>query len=402
MKILSVLIMSVLLGACGQSSMDNVETVTVGSGLFEITLFAKGELRAAESTPIKPPQGSRNPRTIEWMVPDNSWVTKGDLVARFDSSNAQRGTQDVGIELSKVDLQVLSKQRELDRQLGELGNELELVDIEKLMADEFSIDNELAYSRFEIIDAMRDKDLLDYRSGHLEGKKGTYRDREGAEEAVLNAARATQESKYAEHKNQLDNSAIYAPHDGFFVYEKTWFGQKIDVGSTLFPGNKIASIPDLEQMEAVLHVLETEAVGIAEGLSAVVTIDAFPDRPLQGSITKISATASPIERDSPVKYFTVTVTLDKADPDWITPESQVEASIAINRIEDTIFIPNQAIFSGEDGDWVLKRKGRGLLRQEVELGLRGANRSQIISGLDKDSEIALFPPKESSPDGGRS
>lgn len=396
MKPFAALITCLILIACGQSDADKVETVVVGSGLFEIILRAEGELRAAESTPIKPPLGSRHPRTIEWMVPDNSWVTKGDVVARFDSSSARRGTRDVGIELSKVDIQVMAKQRELQRQLGELGNELELVDIEKIMADKFSIDSELAYSRHEIIDAMRDKQLLDYRSGHLEGKKGTYRDREGAEVAVLNAARATQESKYQEHQTQLDNSEIRAPHDGFFVYEKTWFGQKIDVGSTVFPGNKIASIPNLEKMEAVLHVLETESVGIVENQAAVVIIDAFPDRPLSGTISKISATASPIERDSPVKYFKVTISLDKADPDWITPESQVAASIAISRIEDTIFVPNQSIFSDGSGDWVFVRKGGGLEKQEIELGLRGANRSQIISGLEKGTEIALFPPSANS------
>jgi HlyD family secretion protein len=396
MKILTVLIMGLALAACGQSAADKVETVVVGSGLFEITLQAEGELRAAQSTPIKPPPGSNQPRTIEWMVPDNSWVTKGELVARFDASFAERGTRDVGIELSKVDIQVLAKQRELERQLGELGNELELVDIEKIMAETFSVDNELAYSRFEIIDAMRDKELLDYRSEHLEGKKDTYRDREGAEEAVLKAARATQESKFQEHKMQLDNSEIRAPHDGFFVYEKTWFGQKIGVGSTVFPGNKIASIPNLEKMEAVLYVLETEAVGIVENQSAVVIIDAFPDRPLSGTVVKISATASPNERNSPVKYFTVTIALDKADPDWITPESQVAATIAINRIEDTIFVPNQAIFTDSNGDWVLLRKGRDLEKQEIELGLRGANRSQVVSGLEKGAEIALFPPADSS------
>lgn len=399
MRVLLILSMTLILVACGQSAADKVETVVVGSGLFEITLHATGELRAAESTPIKPPPGSRNPRTIEWMVPDNSWVTEGEVVARFDASLAARGTRDVGIELSKVDIQVLSKQRELQRLLGELGNELELVDIEKLMADEFSIDNELAYSRHEIIDAMRDKVLLDYRSGHLEGKKGTYRDREGAEVAVLNAARETQESKFQEHQSQLDNSEIAAPHDGFFVYEKTWFGQKVDVGSTVFPGNKIASIPNLEKMEAVLNVLETEAVGIVEEQSTTVIIDAFPDRPLHGTVTKISATASPIERNSPVKYFSVTVTLDKADPDWITPESQVTATIAIKRIEDTIFVPNQAIFSDGSGDWVLLRKGGKLEKHEIELGLRGANRTQIVSGLEKDSKIALFPPAEGVPQG---
>lgn len=399
MKLLLVISMALLLAACGQSVVDKVETVVVGSGLFEIVLYAKGELRAAESTPIKPPPGSRNPRTIEWMVPDNSWVTKGEVVARFDTSSAARGSRDVGIELSKVDIQVLSKQRELQRQLGELGNELELVDIEKIMAEKFSIDNELAYSRHEIIDAMRDKELLNYRSGHLEGKKGTYRDREGAEEAVLNAARATQESKLQEHQAQLENSEIGAPHDGFFVYEKTWFGQKIDVGSTVFPGNKIANIPNLDKMEAVLNVLETEAVGIVEKQSATVFIDAFPDRPLHGIITKISATASPIARNSPVKYFNVTVTLDNADPDWIRPESQVTATIAISRIEDTIFVPNQAIFSDGNSNWVLLRKGGSLEKQEIVLGLRGANRSQIVSGLEKDAQIALFPPSESSPAG---
>ena len=396
MKYFPVLTLILALAACGQASQLGVETVAVGSGLFKITLHADGELRAAESTPIKPPSGSRNPRTIEWLVPDNSWVTRGQIVARFDASLAERGVQDVGIELSKVDIQVLAKQRELERLLGELGNELDLVDIEKVMADEFSFDNLLAYSRYEIIDAMRDKELLEYRSGHLEGKKDTYRDWEGAEEAVLNAARKTQESKYQEHKSQLDNSEVRAPHDGFFVYEKTWFGQKIDVGSTVFPGNKIATIPNLEKMEAVLHVLETEAIGISAGQSAQVIIDAYPDRPLSGKISHISATASPIARDIPVKFFTVTVALDDADPEWIKPESLVSAVVAIDRIENTIFIPNQAIFSDGSGDWVFVRKGRDLVRREIQLGLRGANRSQILSGLEKDAKIALYQPGDST------
>jgi len=392
----TVLTLILALAACGQTSQVGVETVSVGSGLFEITLHADGELQAAEATPIKPPPGSRNPRTIEWLVPDNSWVSKGQIVARFDASLAQRGVQDVGIELSKVDIQVLAKQRELERLLGELGNELDLVDIEKVMADEFSFENELAYSRYEIIDAMRDKELLDYRSGHLEGKKDTYRDREGAEEAVLNAARKTQESKYQEHKSLLDNSEVRAPHDGFFVYEKSWFGQKLDVGSTVFPGNKIATIPNLEKMEAVLHVLETEAIGITEGQSAQVIIDAYPDKPLSGKVSHVSATASPIARDIPVKFFTVTVALNEADPEWIKPESLVSAVIAIDRIENTIFIPNQAIFSDGSGDWVFVRKGGGLIRQDIQLGLRGANRSQILSGLETDAEIALYLPGDST------
>lgn len=381
------------LAGCGANEVDSVETLELASEVFSISLISRGELRAAESTPIQPPPGSRNPRTIEWLAPNYGWVREGEVVARFDISDAELRARQAGLEIDKVDLQVLGKERELERQLSELGNQLDLVEIEKLMADTFTIDNELAYSRFEIIDAMRDKALLEYKSGHFEGKKDNYSDLQNAEVAVLNAQRSTQESQYQEHKSLLDQFEVRAPHDGFFVYEKTWWGQQVDVGSTVFPANKIASIPNLGKMEAVLYVLETEAVGLAMGQEVTVNIDAFPGRPLSGKVSAISATAAPIERENPVKYFTVTVGLDQSDPEWITPDAAVTAEIHITRIAETIAVPNQAVFQDEEGDWVLLRDGGKLVRQAVELGVRGANRSQVLNGLQAGDEIALFPPE---------
>jgi HlyD family secretion protein len=378
--------------ACRPSETSQVELLTIAPGNFIISLITQGELRAAESTPIMPPQGSRNPRTIQWLAADNSWVKAGEVITRFDVSDAERQADVAGLEVDKVDLQVVGKQRELDRLLTELGNQMELVDIEKIMADEFAIENELAYSRFEIIDAMRNKELLDYRSGHLENKKDNYSDRQGAEVAVLEAQRATQESKLQEQNTLLENQLVRAPHDGYFVLEKNWFGLHSDVGSTVFPGSKFASIPNLGKMEAVLNVLETEAVGLATGQSATVVIDAFQDRKLEGTVSSISATASPIERESPVKYFTVVVSLDEADPQWIKPGAIVTAEIRINELNDTIAIPNQALFQKDDSNWVLLNKRGKLEHQTVQLGVRGANRSQVVAGLEPGDEIALFPP----------
>jgi len=387
-----VMLLCLLLSACGSGAADQVETLEVRNGEFVISLLAKGELRAAESTPIKPPAGSNDPRTISWLAPNFSTVREGEVIARFDVSNAERGATETGIELNKVDIQVMAKERELERLLSELGHELELVDIEKLIADQFTIEDSLAYSRHEIIDATRNKELLDYRSGHLDNKKGRYSERQSAEVEVLGAVRATQETQNQEHQQQINQSEIRAPHDGFLVYEKTWWGLQIDVGSTVFPGNKIASIPNLDKMEAVLKVLETEAVGLDEGQAVDLKIDAYPDRPLTGIVNSISATAAPIDRDSPVKYFTVIVALDISDPDWITPDAQIRAEIHINRLDDAITIPNQAVFQDQSGDWVLVRSGRDLERRKVTLGLRGATRSQVTAGLEPGEEIALYPP----------
>lgn len=384
-----------LCSACNRKDEFGVETLQIQSGEFIISLISNGELRAAESTPIMPPPGSSNPRTIQWLAPDNSWVKSGEVVARFDVSDAERQADSAGIEVDKVDLQVVGKQRELDRLLAELGNQLELVDIEKIMADEFAIENEIAYSRFEIIDAMRNKELLDYRSGHLEDKKGNYSDRQSAEVAVLEAQRATQESKLNEQQGLLENQLVRAPHDGYFVLEKNWFGQHAAVGSTVFAGSKFASIPNLQKMEAVLNVLETEAVGLAIGQSVSVVVDAFPDRVLDGKVSSISATAAPIERENPVKYFTVVVALDDADPEWIKAGAIVRAEIRINQVADTIAIPNQAVFQKDSSHWVLLLEGRKLVHRTVKLGLRGANRSQVLEGLEAGDEIALFPPESS-------
>ena len=75
-----------------------------------------------------------------------------------------------------------------------------------------------------------------------------------------------------------------------------------------------------------------------------------------------------------------------------TQPAIVTAEIAINRIGDTIAVPNQALFKDGEVDWVLVRDGGGFERRDVELGVRGANRSQVLGGLQAGEQIALFPP----------
>jgi multidrug efflux pump subunit AcrA (membrane-fusion protein) len=166
------------------------------------------------------------------------------------------------------------------------------------------------------------------------------------------------------------------------------------VGITAWPHNKIASIPNLEKMEAVLLVHETDAVGLAVGQPVDLTVDAYPDRSLSGTVNGISPTAAPIERNNPVKYFSATVAIDQSDPQWITPGAKVRAEIHISRIDETIAVPNQVLFQGGEGDWVLVLEGRDLNRRSVTLGTRGAYRSQVTAGLEPGDEIALHPPEQ--------
>ena len=59
-------------------------------------------------------------------------------------------------------------------------------------------------------------------------------------------------------------------------------------------GTVLLVIADLGTMEAWVEVDETEVVDVELGQPAQITIDAFPDRKLSGSVRSISATAAPM------------------------------------------------------------------------------------------------------------
>jgi len=111
-------------------------------------------------------------------------------------------------------------------------------------------------------------------------------------------------------------------------------------------------------------------------------------------VSCISPTAAPIERNNPVKYFSATVAIDQADPEWITPGAKVQAEIHISRIDEAIAIPNQVLFQGDEGDWVFALEGGDLKKRSVTLGTRGAYRSQVTAGLEPGDEIALHSPEQ--------
>ena len=116
--------------------------------------------------------------------------------------------------------------------------------------------------------------------------------------------------------------------------------------------------------------------------------------PITGELKSISATAAPVERDNPVKYFTVLVALEDADPSWIIPGAIVTATINISEVADTVAVPNQALYREGEQDWVLVREAGELVRRDVDLGLRGPNRSEVVGGLEPGDQVALFPPGE--------
>ena len=107
--------------------------------------------------------------------------------------------------------------------------------------------------------------------------------------AVLEAQRKQQEAKLHQAeaqrdlaRNDLDNTVIRAPVDGVVGNKGVQLGQYVKTGTQL-----LAVVP-LPEIYVVANFKETQLRRMMPGQRAEVTIDAFPDAPIEGRIESVS------------------------------------------------------------------------------------------------------------------
>ena len=183
-----------------------------------------------------------------------------------------------------------------------------------------------------------------------------------------------------------------APHDGLLLLEKKWSGEPTFVGDSVWPGQKIAEIPDLSQVEAKVFVLEADAAGLKPGLAARLAIEGRPGAEFVAQVSRVDALAKPREQGSPVKYFETTLALDRTDPAVMTPGERVRAVILLESVEDVIAVPRGALFEKDGKRVVYRREGGAFQPVEVTVGRNSVSRVVVEKGLEAGDRVALRDP----------
>jgi len=385
------LILIILLNviACAQSDNERILTVKVKAQPLIIDVPASGELEAKQSTPISVPAGIFEPQQLSWMVEENAFVKKGDVVARLDDTKYRYERQQKALEKNQIKLDEGVKSDELQRDKSDLTSDKSLIKEELDIAEAYTIDDVRLYSKNETIDKMKNKDYLEAKLSNNEWKFDRYENKAKTEMELLALKQQEVATKITMYQTSLDKMEVTAPHDGVFVLTKNWRGEKTQIGQMLFPGHKFASLPDLSELQAKLYVLENESINIKQGQPVEITLDASPNRRLKGTITAIEPVAKVKDRENPVKYFQMTATLEKTDSDVMRVGEQIKARVIISKTDNAIAIPNIAINKGLDNHFVYLLKGGEFIKQDVAIKQRGASLSWIEQGLSEGDEIAL-------------
>ncbi len=397
MKLLieKILIISIsfLLLSCEKDE-KNTPEIIIHSMDTQFSIIADGELEAVKSTPIVATAKTQKPQVIAWIAPQHSYVNKGDIIARFDGVPFQMEVDEAEYEMNKLMFTRAKKQRELGLSIEDFSNEEAVVDFEYLMAQKFNIDNPMLYTKIEMIDASDNEEFLEAKSKHLQKMGGYYQDKSVSEVGLIDSQSQLQQDKVSMNKSNLSQLEVRAPHAGIVVLKKSWDGSIPQAGKSVFPGTKLASLPDLSKMKAKIYVPEIEAVGIKKDQGVDIRLHAFPNILFTGIISQISKTAQPKERDNPVKYFIITVLLNEHDELRLLPGQRVAATIYTSKKSQSLVVPIQTIFRKGDKSWVYlkNRNNNEFAEKSINTGMCSTSQCVIKSGLVENDIIALIQP----------
>ena len=218
------------------------------------------------------------------------------------------------------------------------------------------------------------------------------RDIRPATRAARNLVIAEQQGEQAKLDKQdtaLQMMELRSPADGTFIYASTPWGGKLGKGKRVFPGTPVGLLPLRGKGSARLYIAETDAVGLAEGQTAHLTLDAAPARVFDATLTSVSAIASPLKRDNPQKFITVEATINDIDPDIMRVGSQLQARSVTGQVADSIVVPAQAVYGDNADAYVFVAASGQPEKRSVTLGQRSPDLVEIVDGLRSGERVVL-------------
>jgi multidrug efflux pump subunit AcrA (membrane-fusion protein) len=371
------------------------EWLEVDRGPLVVGAETSGTLRAVRSDLLGPPlvDGVWNYK-ISFLAPEGTEVAAGTPVVRFDTTDLERQMLEkeaerdaASAELDKLRTEVHRDRRDAELRLAEAEARLRKAELKVEVPAELVGANELAASRIDL-------ELASDEVAHL-GRRIELLALQGrARIAALAERRDRAAARVAEIGATIGRMTVQAPSAGTVIHYASRNREKPKVGDTVWMRDKVVEIPDLARMEAEGEIDEADAGRIVPGLPVALRLDAHPDRLYRGRVSGVRDSVQRRSSASPEKVVRIEIALDETDPERMRPGMRFQGEIEVERIEDALRAPADAVFGGPGGA-VAFRDGRiGLEPVRPEIGLRAGDWVQVLDGLEAGDRLAARPPPD--------
>jgi len=324
-------------GSEADSSTDVRRTARVSLGELSETISATGVIRPVTGAEVN--VGSRISGTVVSLpVEVGDRVQTGQVLAELDATallaEADEARADVNLSMPRVELA-----------------ESTLARRQKLATKGLASDEDLEIAR---------RDLAVAR-------------------AQLEANRARLRSAEIE----LDYTRITAPIDGVVAEVSTREGETV---AAAFAAPNFVTIIDIDRVEVLAYVDETDIGRVSLGQHATFTVDTYPDAEFPARVVAIQPRA---ELQGSVVNYVVRLEFDRI-PDFILrPEMTAHVRIVVDERDAVLTAPRAAIKRQTGRQFVVLRRDGEWIEQDVRTGWRSDTTVELLSGVREGDVLEL-------------
>lgn len=192
-------------------------------------------------------------------------------------------------------------------------------------------------------------------------------------------------------RSELAKTLVYAPMDGIVTSLRVKTGERV-VGTGTMAGTEIMTIADLDRMELVVNLGQSDICNVKPGDPALIRPDAAPSLCLQGHVAKIAVCATGGVQNGAGSDFEVRISIDPQDGIKLLPGMSAAVTIFTGSKNDILTVPLQAVIvrDGQEMVWIIGGDRR-VHSAPIGCGIQDFNTVEVTGGLD-GSELLVTGP----------
>ena len=182
-----------------------------------------------------------------------------------------------------------------------------------------------------------------------------------------------------------ESTRIVAPVDGEVISLSLYPGRPVE------PFRTVIVIADPSAVEVSASLSIDQLRDITEGQEVTVFLSASPDRTWTGAVRRLPypyGTGGSIESPAGVDNST-RISLG-GDVDEVKLGDLVRVTIVLQEKDDALWLPPDAVRVFQGREFVIVQEGERQRRVDVELGIKGQDRVEILKGL-REGQVVVAP-----------
>ena len=228
------------------------------------------------------------------------------------------------------------------------------------------------------------------------------------EAPATDAALAQQAAAVAQAQAQVDNAqraldqtVLTAPIDATVTAVNGKVGDQASSGasgaSTGAATSGFITLDDLTGLQVKAGFSEADAAKVKVGQGATITFDALTNTTLTGKVVSVDATQTVVQN---VVTYSVYISLDSV-PAGLKPGMTASAAVVVDKRDNALLLPSSAVRGTGTTAQVTVKTGATEASQTVQIGLRGDQSVEIVSGLKLGDVVVTRTTSTASATNGR-